>query len=86
VEALFHSKPIFTSNLDFATVVCGKAAYYFNPMKHIDILDKIEFAFTNNSVLQENIEAGKMRLTELLTWEQAFEEYQRLIEKCLRTN
>ena len=41
VEAMFHKKPILTSNLEFATDVCKDAALYFDPLDSEEIFSTI---------------------------------------------
>lgn len=78
VEAMFHKRVIFTSNFDFAEVVCKDAAFYFDPFDPVDILKKMEQAFANDEYLKK-IEEGTKRLSQLPTWEETFELYQQLI-------
>ncbi len=78
VEAMYHKKPIFTSNFDFAQDVCKDAAFYFNPFSAENILENVEFAFKNDAYLSK-IENGEQRLKELYTWQQTFDLYQKLI-------
>jgi glycosyltransferase involved in cell wall biosynthesis len=84
VEAMFHGKPIFTSDLDFATGVCCDAAYYFDPFDPIDILDCILDSQNDLDGRQSKIEAGKRILNELMTWEQAFDAYLKLFYKTMK--
>jgi len=69
-EALFHQKPIFTSNLDFAVDVCKSAAYYFDPLNHINILETIISSINNPKEMVEKINIGKDLLNEMPSWEQ----------------
>ncbi len=78
VEAMFHKKPIFTSNFDFSKVVCRDAAFYFDPFNYKDILEKIETAFDEGSYLNK-VKAGVERLKELPNWQQTFELYQKYV-------
>lgn len=82
VEAMFHKKPILTSDIDFAIDVCGESAFYFNPNDALSIFNCIRSAFSNEIIRTEKIEAGKKRLGDLLTWKQAFIKFQELIEKA----
>jgi glycosyltransferase involved in cell wall biosynthesis len=83
VEALYHGKAIITSDLDFAKDVCGEAAFYFDPLSYESILSSLKLAFDNDDLRNNKIIEGKKRLDQLLTWEQAFNEYQFLIDKEL---
>ncbi len=84
VEAMYHQKTILTSNLDFAHDVCGEAAFYFDPLDINSILSSIKFAFKDNNMRIRKIEEGKNKLSQLLTWKQAFDKYQELLEKVIR--
>lgn len=84
VEAMFHGRPIFTSELDFATGVCGDAAYYFDPFDPRQILDRIIESQSDPVGRMRKIEAGKRVLDSLLTWEQAFEKYLLLFKQELQ--
>lgn len=63
-EAMIMEKPILTSNLGFATVVCKDAAVYFDAINPIDIADKIERLVTNPALQRELIEKGKKQLSQ----------------------
>ncbi len=69
VEAMYHKKTIITSDLDFAKDVCGEAAFYFNPLDVDSILSSINHAFEHSTLRMQKIEAGKNKLSQLLTWE-----------------
>lgn len=83
VEAMFHRKPIFTSDLEFATSVCADAAYYFDPFNPQQILEKILESQNDLEGRRKKIEAGERVLNNLLTWEGAFAAYHRLFDKAL---
>ena len=53
-EAMYMRTPILTSNLTFATGICGDAAVYFNPIDAREIADSI-YALSINKVLQEQL-------------------------------
>lgn len=61
-EAMALKKPIITSNLTFATNVCGDAALYFNPLDGSQIADKIEQLVNNEPLYQDLVEKGKRRI------------------------
>ena len=81
VEAMYHGKPIFTSDLDFAKVVCGDAAFYFDPLEANSIMDSIKFAYKNQDLMLSKIARGKQRLDGFLSWQQVFEKLLKIIEK-----
>lgn len=86
VEAMFHGKPIFTSNYEFATDVCRDAAFYFDPLDVIDIFKCIRLATDNPNLIEQKIAAGKDRLRSMPNWNQAFDAYMKIINGMLREN
>jgi glycosyltransferase involved in cell wall biosynthesis len=78
---MHHSIPIFTSDIDFATDVCGDAAFYFNPLSADLILETICYAFADNSKISEKVSKGKNQLKNQLNWEQVFEKYQYFLQE-----
>lgn len=83
VEAMFHGKPIFTSNYEFATDVCKDAAFYFDPLDVGDIFGCIRSAISNPSLIEQKIVSGKYRLSSMLNWEQAFDAYLENLDEML---
>lgn len=83
VEAMFHKKPIFTSNLDFATDVCSDAAFYFDPYDANQILDRILECINEPINKQIKIERGLEVLEKLPSWDQAFDKYIELFTMVL---
>ncbi len=79
VEAMYHRKPILTSNMDFAKDVCGDAAYYFNPLDSELIFEEILHMIKNDELRNRRIEKGERRLKELFSWDQVFARYQELM-------
>ncbi len=61
-EAMFMKKPILTSDLSFATGICGNAAYYFDPIDAEDIANKIVDLASNKSLQNQLIESGSKQL------------------------
>jgi len=55
VEAMFHGKPIFTSEYEFAFDVCQDAAFYFNPLDAHDIFRAITLAIRNPEKTSQKI-------------------------------
>lgn len=80
VEAMYHEKTIFTSDLDFARDVCGNAAFYFDPLDADSILETITKAYENTDNRMLKIKEGKANISKLLTWNQVFEKYQEILE------
>lgn len=83
VEAMYHKLPIFTSDYDFATGVCGDAACYFDPKDEYSILNSLEVTFNSKELMKEKIIAGQSTLAEMLSWKDTFPLYQRIIEKAI---
>ena len=79
VEAMKMSKPILTSNLSFATSVCGDSALYFNPNNIENIASKIIQLFTNENLYLQLVENGKNRLK---YFPNAFERAEKYLEIC----
>jgi len=84
VEAMYHGKPIMTSNLDFAIDVCGAAAYYFDPLDADSILIAINDIFQNEKLRLQKIGYGRAKLQKMLCWEEAFVKYHQLLENVSR--
>lgn len=61
-EAMKMGKPIATSNLTFATVVCNDAAIYFDPMNSDDITNILIELITNKELQSSLIEKGYKQL------------------------
>ncbi len=59
IESMHYGIPVFTSDLDFARVVCEDAAFYFDPLKPKDIVTSIEAAYNDPENLQRCIDLGK---------------------------
>jgi glycosyltransferase involved in cell wall biosynthesis len=81
VEAMYHGKPIFTSDMDFAKVVCGDAGYYFDPLKADSIIDSIVTAYRDPNLLSAKVAVGKERLKTFLSWQEAFDKFITVIKK-----
>ena len=83
VEAMFHGKPIFTSDYEFAVDVCQDAAFYFDPLNAHDILRVISQAIENPEIINSKIAAGHKRLAALPDWNEVFDAYMSLIDSTL---
>ena len=82
VEAMFHGKPIYTSDLDFAKAVCADAAYYFDPFNPLQILERILESINDPEGKKLKIKKGKQVLDGLPTWEKVFHSYLQLFKKA----
>lgn len=68
VESMWNKKIVFTSDRDFAKVICGKNAFYFNPLDPESICEKIIYAINNkDEVFYKEQKAFKM-VGELPDW------------------
>ena len=81
VEAMYHNKPIFTSDIDFAKVVCDDAAFYFDPLEANSIINSIQYAYNTPDQLLSKIALGKERVKSFLSWEQVFDKILKAIKK-----
>jgi glycosyltransferase involved in cell wall biosynthesis len=72
VEAMYHRKPIFTSDLDFAHAVCGDSAYYFDPLDPLSIANTVQRAFADPASIADHVAKGVERLARMWTWDQVF--------------
>ncbi|GHT67100.1 hypothetical protein AGMMS50239_29680 [Bacteroidia bacterium] len=79
VEAMYHKKPIFTSDLDFARDVCQDAAFYFNPESIENILMTIKEYFNNLKAINTIVQKGEKRLSEFLPWREVFDKLMQII-------
>lgn len=61
-ESMFMKKPIVTSDLPFATNVCGDAALYFNPMDTEDIVDKLYKVVSDEMLRKDLINRGLQKV------------------------
>lgn len=61
-ESMFMQKPIVTSDLPFATNVCGDAALYFNPIDTEDIVEKLLKIVIDELLRKELINKGLKKL------------------------
>ncbi|MEO6833271.1 MAG: hypothetical protein ABI378_12100 [Chitinophagaceae bacterium] len=55
-EALLHRRLIFTSHYDFATVLLGDAAFYFDPLKPEHIASVFEEALNDKKLISNKLE------------------------------
>ena len=70
LEAMYFNKPIFTSNIDFATVVCKDVGIYFNPFDEKDILNKMKL-IEEKDLIKDKINQGQIVFSKYpKTWEE----------------
>jgi glycosyltransferase involved in cell wall biosynthesis len=80
LEASFARLPIFTSDLDFAHDMNKEAAWYFDPLSAESILDTIESAFKNSTLLKEKTDKAFEKASKVRSWEQITIEYLQIIK------
>jgi glycosyltransferase involved in cell wall biosynthesis len=68
VEAMFHRKPILTSQLPFAEVVCGDGALYFDPFDVAGIVDQIEKLLKEPELRASLATMGAATLASMPSW------------------
>lgn len=83
VEAMFHRKPILTSDLPFARGVCGEGAFYFDPLGEESIFDAI-LKVINDPVEREIRQRNADRIyTEMPSWSKAYQSFTNIFSKIL---
>lgn len=82
VDAMYHGKPVFTSDRDFAHDVCGEAGYYFDPLNPQDMLDVIDQAYQDSDTMEKKLRLGQQRVTEFPDWNDVARKYMRLLEEA----
>lgn len=75
IEAIYFKLPILTSDRDFARVLCGDMALYFDPLNAADILHTIENTFSDKNALEERIKRYGSFLKEFPTGEDVSKRY-----------
>ncbi len=81
VEAMYHKKPIFTSDLDFARNICKESAFYFDPFNHLEILEVLKNSFIDKEILHKKVASASKVLESYPSWQQAFYDYMKLIDE-----
>ncbi len=85
-DAMYYSKPVFTSDMDFAREICGDAAYYFNPKDPSQILDVILSAFKDTASMKEKIAKGKLRSQDFKDWKTVAKSYMEILHGLATSN
>ena len=81
VEAMYHGKPILTSEIDFARDICGDAAIYFDPLDANSLLNTISSLHENQALRNAKVETGHKRLDGFMSWPNVFDKLIGIIEK-----
>lgn len=71
-EAMFHCKPILTSDFDFARDICEDDAYYFDPLNPSSILDAIQEMLADPEACRMRTLRAAQRLKEMPGWADVF--------------
>jgi glycosyltransferase involved in cell wall biosynthesis len=82
-EAMKMAKPIITSNLSFATSVCGNAALYFDPYNENEIVKVIADLVCNIDLRERLVINGTRQLSFFLTPKQRAEKYLSICESII---
>ncbi|MWB94489.1 glycosyltransferase [Flavobacterium sp. GA093] len=85
-EAMKMRKPILTSDLSFASTVCGDAALYFNNQNPKEIAQKIIDLFNDENAVQELIAKGDERLKIFDTSRMQAEKYIDICKKITKND
>ena len=87
VEAMNYELPILTSDLDFAHVVCGDVALYFDPWDVRSIKDAILRLKANPDLGREMAARGKVRLqTMFKSWDEIAADLLEQLTKLARSH
>lgn len=63
LEAMAMSRPIVTTDLEFAHDNCGDAALYFDPLSPVSACEKIMVIINNYNVAESLVHNGKIKLS-----------------------
>ena len=80
VEAMFHKKPIITSDLDFAHEVCNDSAFYFDPFDPQDMLNKILKVKLDKTSVDDKVNNGIRLLDKIPSWKENYLSYLKLLQ------
>jgi len=70
IDAMTFSKPILTSNLNFAKEICKDSAWYFDPYSANNILETIVKCFSKHNERKNKIKIGKQIAKNAPTWKE----------------
>lgn len=84
-EAMILKKPIITSNLSFAQIICGNSALYFDPLNPLDIANKIIKLINDKQLQLELIAQGQKRIKEFYTPSQRAKAYLDICEGLIKS-
>ena len=67
-----NKKIILTSDKDFARIICGENAYYFNLLDADDICMKIEKVINHPSYVESMIERAYQNVNNMPNWDSVY--------------
>ena len=85
-EAMLLGKPILTSNLPFATCVCGDSAVYFDPLNPSEIAERICSLVGNPHLYQELRNKGLEQIKIFPSPHERAEEYINILKNIANKN
>lgn len=85
LEAMHFGRPILTSDLDFAHVVCGDAAVYFDPWNPSAMKDAIVRLKGDPALADDLVEKGRVRLSTMFrSWDDIAGDLAGWLGQCAR--
>ena len=84
IEAMHHGVPICTSDRDFARVVCGDDAVYFDPTSAEHIHETIKRVLADSGLRARLIEGGRTRAAAHPSWSRVAARCVELLERIAR--
>jgi glycosyltransferase involved in cell wall biosynthesis len=85
-EAMAMKKPILTSDLPFAHVVCQEAALYFDPLNPESIVEKMVCVIRDNQLRQSLIEKGQIQLKKQPTSRERAAQYLQICQQLVASS
>lgn len=86
LEAMNMGVPIVTTNLSFATEVCGDAALYFEPKNAKDAALRINELILEKKLRVNMVKNGQIRLKEFLTEDVIYRHHIDVLEQIIELN
>jgi len=86
VEAMYHRRPILTSDLPFAHGVCKESAFYFDPNNPDDILGTIEYVMADGGEREKRTEMGAEYLEKMPGWSEVYSMFVKIFQRTLEND
>lgn len=83
VEAMFHRKPILTSDLPFARGVCGDGAFYFDPFDVESIFARILESMNDAGAREARLMLADSILKTMPSWCEAYAQFRDVFSSML---